>query len=317
MESDDPYNFTIQQTIDTLSPLLDESHKLSFRSNEITGRVLLNTASFKTLKEELAVIPLGRREGIMAIVKQLRQQSPLYQENLQSIAVATPLPSDEEEERLIGCLELAYQPNVAGKKRKRKRDEQPPGDILEGWVELPCTERFEKPDMVPAMGEPATEQRLDSPAREPALELWNRDGPLIVRNPWGEENATASWVDRYGVLRDSKFSGSEEENEHSISGLCVETKPQDLNQSVLQCESGDEEFYSPVESVDVGPKRIAPTNIGPVMEEMEAGETSPDGKCLLSCVYKLAGADFNISRRKPYSSGIHRTFRRRRNFFCR
>ncbi|KAF8544121.1 hypothetical protein BDD12DRAFT_873491 [Trichophaea hybrida] len=101
----DPFDFTVEQTIQILSPHLSPEHVQSLRFNEVTGRVLLKTASYDTLKSELDIVPLGRRERIMDVVRNLKRTSVAYRKSDRDPSLNLP-------------------PTPTGN-RKRKRQESP------------------------------------------------------------------------------------------------------------------------------------------------------------------------------------------------
>jgi hypothetical protein len=122
----DPFNYSIEQTILVLSPYLEDNHVQSFRFHEVTGRVLLNKVNYSILENKLGVIPLGRQEGIMSLVQNLRGRSKAYQNYVLQQARNVPIPDDYdgdlEEPQLIRSLCLPDPSPVIG---KRKRNVSP------------------------------------------------------------------------------------------------------------------------------------------------------------------------------------------------
>jgi hypothetical protein len=122
LDNVDPFNYSIEQTILALSPYLDENHAQSFRFHEVTGRVLLNKVNYSILEHKLGVIPLGRQEGIMGLVRNLRARSIAYQKYIMQQAQNIPLPEDDDEDlnepQLIRSLCLPEPSRVIGKRKR-------------------------------------------------------------------------------------------------------------------------------------------------------------------------------------------------------
>jgi hypothetical protein len=77
---EDPWIYSVDQVIACLKPFINDDEVSSFRDNDITGQVLLITASFETLKNELRIFSLGKRTAIMGIVVRWRARSEGYRD---------------------------------------------------------------------------------------------------------------------------------------------------------------------------------------------------------------------------------------------
>jgi len=235
----DPFNYTVDQTIQILSPHLSPEHVQSLRFNEVTGRVLLKTASYDTLKSELDIIPLGRRERIMDVVGSLRRESAAYQEYQLHLAQQTPLPLDEDED-LTEIKPLNLPPTTTDK-RKWKRQEP-----------LPLPPRFDEPPS----------PRFATPSLHP-LQLWVDNSPLFIRFPRGDE-PLAAYVDADHQLRNVEMLRGETAAD---SGISV---PAAIDPVATDQQSDEIEGPPLLHQEDhAGSKRVTPIQVTPLPRDDE------------------------------------------------
>lgn len=90
---DDPYDWTIDQVIASVAPE-DPPLAESLRSNEVDGEVLLTVCTYERLKDDIGILPLGKRSKIMRVIEGLRKRSEKYMDHILDLASNTALPDD-------------------------------------------------------------------------------------------------------------------------------------------------------------------------------------------------------------------------------
>lgn len=121
-DPEDPFHWSVDKVI---SEFCAGDHRTaeSFRFNEVTGRVLLLTTTYEVLKNELGILPLGKRERIISEVSRLRNRSRGYYLHIQDVASRTPLPADGLERR---SERPQAQPAGSGGSSRARPLEEPP-----------------------------------------------------------------------------------------------------------------------------------------------------------------------------------------------
>lgn len=89
----DPYDWSIAQVISEIAAD-DPALSSSLQANEVDGEVLLTVCTYERLKDDIGIIPLGKRSKIMRIIEGLRRRSGRYMEYVLDLASSVTLPDD-------------------------------------------------------------------------------------------------------------------------------------------------------------------------------------------------------------------------------
>lgn len=89
----DPYDWPTDRVIAEVAGGDDMLAK-SLRTNEVDGEVLLTVCTYERLKDDIGIIPLGKRSKVMRVIEGLRKRSRKYMNHIQDLASNTALPDD-------------------------------------------------------------------------------------------------------------------------------------------------------------------------------------------------------------------------------
>ncbi|KAA8900862.1 hypothetical protein FN846DRAFT_891954 [Sphaerosporella brunnea] len=281
----DPFNYTIDQTIQALSLYLDKRDVEALRLNEVSGRVLLNTASYETLKTELGIIPLGRREGIMSVVADLRRRSEAYRNHILQYAANLPLPEDEDEEeqKLIASCYLPDPINTTAHKKRRHHNlrprssspPRPPGllglvpHVPAVYVRAPFAPGEHGRKYVPLLDYVAEENRAHA----------ERGGLDPSSSVFHDAEETMKIPDTLATLDDDTQGEELPMERTTLKEDSTATEPTKWTSIDVTMEDSSPPQLEPLVSepepeLPAGPKRIAPTLVAPLVEPVEAADPS-------------------------------------------
>jgi hypothetical protein len=204
----DPYHFTVEQVIRKLGSFLEQDDRDSFRRNGVTGRVLLNYASFRSLYNELGVKPLDSRDEIMQIVSDLRLESETYQNHLHGNGGGEELRfSPDSSLPIVMPMNL---PDYTPRRRKRKRGDRMSMFDFATVIQAEHNNINTPPPLTPPAG------RLPQLDDRP-LNLLSRNAALHIRNPFGVNGSEVAWVGLSGdIVNSDNPQGSGRRNSESV-----------------------------------------------------------------------------------------------------
>lgn len=92
-DDSDPYDWSIDRVVAEVAQ--DDSRLAeSLRVNEVDGEVLLTVCTYERLKDDIGIIPLGKRSKIMRTIQELRKGSNRYKDYILDAASNIALPDD-------------------------------------------------------------------------------------------------------------------------------------------------------------------------------------------------------------------------------
>lgn len=172
----DPFDWSTEQVVAAVANG-DEQIAKSLLFNEVDGRVLLTVCTYERLKQDIGILPLGKRERIMRTIQGLRKISRRFDDYILEIAAATSLPDGPDNLEPDTCLALCPPshdpPSFDPLSAKSPSTNLPSPDIFDNFIRPPSNplaspKGIETPQ-TPAITSPLETKPPPGPAPDPEV----------------------------------------------------------------------------------------------------------------------------------------------------